>query len=248
MMYYHCMKYLKEMRMRNTFTIYLSTLFFSMMSFFSNAYATDCYSSSPNLENQKDAYYNLDDVEPLSNQEQNEISGFLKKITGKYKGNITFIDCIGSDSAPETLTRKAKVVVENYQSNNGTLTFNAKINDTKNRIKSADSFTLFGDVPVFDYQLIDENHIVFSEKFRRTNKNKNLVKSSPISNTNSIINKASTDITDKTFNIQPTTIKNRSSRLTETIFDLLLVNGGFTLTKSFYINGVFAGEERWQLN
>lgn len=217
------------------------------------AIAKDCYEKSPNWTASDDTYYDLDKTVTLTNEEQNKVNNLFNKVTGKWKGNITYIECRGPDSAPETKMRKGLVTAQIKSATKNSLAIEAHFNYIKDRIKQSESIELLGNSPVFTFKFIDDDHLSFSEKYRRMNVKKTkkiTTENTASSNTETIINKTSGDtnaVKDSVFQVAKDS-KNRTSRITESIYEINLKANTLTFTRSSYTNGVYTGEELWVLN
>lgn len=227
--------------------LFLSSLLLSVSIFSNSVVASTCYESSPNLEDQKDNYYDLEDTVELSHTQKDQLKRLLSSLKGKWEGQSFYLECRGPDRAPKTTTSNAAVKAKANLTSSTRLSVKAEKNYLNNRIKKSDNFTLPNIKNLYHFEFTARNTLVFSEKYRRSN-NLNIkpVKAKTSSNTTTIVDKVrhSGPITYKIVK----TKKKLSSRLVETIYELRFMNSSLILTRSYYNNGVYIGEELWRLN
>lgn len=220
--------------------------------FCANAAAGDCYEKSPNLINIGSEYYNLENTTTLSAEEKQRANNLFTKINGEWKGEATILECSGPDNAPKTKISKATVRLKANFTSNGSLNLNANKSYIKERLNRPESLVLLSDTPFFEFEFISNDHFIFYEKFRRMNLGSNKIKipkGTSSSNTETIINKANDDTNaakDSVYQV-PKIKKNRISRITETSYDIHIDVNILNFTRIFYTNGVYIGEEQWQL-
>jgi hypothetical protein len=214
------------------------------------AYADNikCYEPSPNLSALGDTYYDLEKTSILSNDEKNRINAFFSALAGKWKGDARTIECRGPDSAPLIKMRDAVLTAQAHLDSMISLSIDANKHYLEESIKKSELLSLLGNTPVFGLEFIDDNHLVFSEKYRRLNKPVQKPNPNASSSTlTTIINK----ITGNTKTDSATTKvpeARKLSRVTETIYNLSFENGLLMVSRSYYTNGVFTGADLWQLS
>lgn len=221
-------------------------LLLSLFAFSNSAIAEACYKQSPNLVSAGDEYYDFDNIQTLSNEEKDKLSRLLKRLSGKWRGTSIIADCFGPDNASEKKLKHAVIKIDTQQDSNGNLSVNLNQKIIEDRVNSSEILTLLMPSNTFYFSFISNNHLVFSEKYRRRNYAKKIASSIASSNTISIINKNNLNIT--TSSSTPKSKKSRTStRLIEVIYELSLDNGVFTLLRAYYANGVYTGEEKWSM-
>lgn len=237
----------KEMSMATASNIFLTTLLLSASIFSNSALASACYEPSPNLDDQEQDYYNLEDTVKLSNTQKNQLQRLLGSLTGKWEGHSYYIECRGPDRAPRTVVSNTGIKAKTNLTSSIRLSVNAEKHYIQKRIKKSDNFTLPNLKNVYHFEFTGKNTLLFSEKYRRSNTlNTKPIKAKASSN--------ATTIVDKVRNSGPTTYKvirtkkKLSSRLAETIYEVTFTNNSLTLTRSYYNNGAYIGEELWRLN
>lgn len=226
-----------------TAILLLGTIFFA-----SHASATDCYALSPNLVDAEDKYYDLENTNTLSAKEKKSVNNFFRNLTGKWKGKATLTECSGPDSAPRIKTRHAVLTLKANLASNGSLSLSADKDYQKERVSRPENLALLSNAPLFEYEFINDNHFVFFERLRRMNIGSGKVvipKNAASSNTQTVLNKTSV-INDAVYQV-PKVKKNKTSRITETRYDVNLTAGRFIFTRAYYTNGVYTGEEQWTL-
>lgn len=203
-----------------------SVLVFSILSIISShAIAIECYTPSPNLTSLGDEYYGLD-TPVLSNEIQNKLNGLFRAMVGQWKGHMQQHECSGPDNAPRTISRSASVTATARLSSMVGLEVNAEKHDIENRIKSLEQLSLIGSAPTFNLKFVSDNRVVFSERYRKLNQ---------------VVKK------EKTANQTTEPVKLKTSRITETIYEIEANGGSIDLARRYYINSVYIGEERWQM-
>lgn len=231
--------------MRYSPTVVIAML--ALLSSFAYADNTVCYEPSPNLNASGDAYYDLDSTSVLSDDEKNRLNTFFNALAGSWKGDARTIECSGPDSAPRIKSHDAIIAAQAQMDSTIGLSINAKKHYLEQGIKKSDPISLLGKTPVFDFAFTDDNHLIFSEKYRRLNKPANKPKPNvSSSNLSTIINKMTGNTkTESTTTKAPETRK--LSRMTETIYNVTLDNNALLISRSYYTNGVFTGADLWEL-
>jgi hypothetical protein len=239
----------KETGMIKTSKFFFTTLLLSTFVFTNEVAASECYAPSPNLEKLGDKYYDFDDIKTFSDEEKDKLSRLFYNLSGKWKGKSIIVDCFGPDSAPEKKLKNAIIKTENQKNANGSLTINLNQKILEDRVNHSEVVTLLDPTNIFEFEFLSDNHLIFSEKYRRANYAKKVTANAASSNTETIIDKTSSDTkTVINTSTQPSKkVNNRSSRLIEIINEITLDNGTFTLIRSYYTNGVYTGEEAWSL-
>lgn len=206
---------------------YVSTLLLSILTVMSShALAIECYAPSPNLVALADDYYGLEKPEPLSYADNNKINALFRAIAGNWKGDMQHFECRGPDRAPRIISHTATVTAKAKLTSEMGLAINAEKNNLKSRTKRPEHFTLIGNTPTFDLRFINDNHVVFAERYRRLNQ----------------VGKK-----EKPNAQQNKPAKQKTSRITETIVEIELHSGALHFVRSYYTNGVYIGEEHWQM-
>ena len=215
---------------------------FGMLSMMiSHATAAECYMPSPNITRLGDDYYALDKQPPLSNEENNQINILFDAIAGEWKGDMQYLECRGPDSAPLVTTRTASITANMKLSSIIGLDIHAQKLDIENRIIRPEHVALIGNTPVFDLEFYDSHHIVFAERYRRLNQIGK--KEQPTKPTT----KPTTKPADKKPVKPAEPVKQKTSRITETIYEVRLNGGSLYLARFYYTNGVYVGEESWHM-
>jgi len=145
-------------------------LYLSMYT--SAALATDCNERSPNFSADNDEYYDLDANKELTNNEKKEFGKLLKKLSGKWKGSLVHLECKGSIKNSRRIIQEADVDANIRNSSNNIFHMDYEAHYLKVRRSSLKKLKTLGQDTIFTYELKDENNIVFSEKYRRTNANR----------------------------------------------------------------------------
>ncbi len=231
--------------MRYAPIVVIATL--ALLSNFAYADYAVCYEPSPNLSTFGDAYYDLENTSVLSEEDKNRINAFFNALTGNWKGEARTIECRGPDSAPQMKSNDAIITAQAQMNSTIALSINASKHYVEQGIKKSDPVSLLGNTSVFDFEFADDNHLVFSEKYRRLNRPvKKPNSNATSSNLSTIINKITGNTkTENTTTKVPETRK--LSRITETVYNVKLQNNTFTLSRSYYTNGVFTGADLWTL-
>ncbi|MFW5432041.1 MAG: hypothetical protein ACKE5M_07040 [Methylophilaceae bacterium] len=205
--------------------LFFTTLLLGAFIFSNNVVAKECYEPSPNLVNLNDEYYNLDETIKLSNEDKDTLNNFFRSATGKWKGTSQHIECRGPDRAPRKIVKNAIVKAKAKLASRTQLTINAEKDYTEERVKKSDNFTLLNLKNTYNLAFPGNNSLVLSEKYRRANN----------------YQANSKDTKNKTTKI-------RTSRLSETIYEISSSTNALTLTRLYYTNGVYVGEETWFMN
>ena len=241
--------------MRHVLIIVITML--TLLSHVTYANVLDCYAPSPNLTTFGDVYYDLENTSVLSDETKNKINTFFGALAGQWKGNAQAIECSGPDRAPQIKSSDVTITARARIDSVMGLSVNANKHYVQENIKKSELLALLGNLAVFNVELTDDHHLVFSEKYRRMNTP--LKKQNPnatSSNLKTIINKitgntkaenTTTENTAKETTTTKTPEAKRLSRITETIFNIILENNNLMISRSYYINGVFTGAELWQL-
>lgn len=239
----------KGTRMYKALKLLLTALLLNTAFFANYAIASECYEPSPNLENLGDKYYDFDNIKTFSDEEKDKLTSFFNQLTGKWKGKSVLIDCFGPDNAAEKKYRNASIKTDHQRNANGGLTINVNQKMIEDSVNLSESVTLLEPSNTFEFEFISDNHLTFSEKFRRSNFAKKINTNVATSNTQTIINKIKSNITNVVSTSKPKTkeAQKTQTRLIEIIYDIKLDNGTLTLLRSYYTNGVFTGEEAWSM-
>ena len=211
--------------------IFLCTIFFSK-----SVIAASCYDPSPNLAYQADEYYDLEKAITLSNEEQNQIKSLFEQLSGKWTGQGTHSECYGPDSAPDERINQVKLKLKTESNNALHIAFNTEIENTDNGITRQERMDLIGPNPIFSFEAITDNHIVFSEKYRTATGvlKPNKKPSTSDKNTNqSEVEKQK---------------KKRFTRLVENVYEIKLMDNQLHFIKYYYINGVYVAKDDWLLD
>lgn len=144
----------------------IKSLFLCAIFMTNTVIAATCYDPSPNLADQADEYYNLEKAITLSNAEQNQIKSIFEQLRGNWSGQGTHTECYGSDSAPDERVSQVKLKLKTESNNALHIAFNTEIKNTDNGITRQERIDLIGPNPIFSFEAIADNHIVFSEKYR----------------------------------------------------------------------------------
>lgn len=241
--------------MRYSFIIVTAML--SLLSHVAHADNVACYAPSPNLSAFGDAYYDLENTSELSDEAKNSINAFFNTLAGQWRGDARTIECRGPDRAPIVQSHDATISAQAHLNNMTSLSIDAKKHDIDKGIKQSETLALLGNTAIFNLEFVGDSHLIFSEKYRRLNKP--VSKADPKATTSTlrnILNKitgnnktddttSNNSTTDSTKKKAPET--RRSSRITETIYDVILENNVLIVSRSYYTNGVFTGGDLWQL-
>ncbi|HSR01560.1 MAG TPA: hypothetical protein VLM20_02100, partial [Methylophilaceae bacterium] len=111
-------------------------------------------------------YYNLEKAIALSNDEQNKIKSLFEELRGSWSGQGTHTECFGPDSAPEERTSNVKLNLKTESNNALHIAFITEIKNMDNGITRQERINLIGKNPIFSFDAIANNHIIFSEKYR----------------------------------------------------------------------------------
>ena len=232
--------------MRYSFIIVTAML--SLLSHVAHADNVACYAPSPNLSAFGDAYYDLENTSELSDEAKNSINAFFNTLAGQWRG---------PDRTPIVQSHDATISAQAHLNNMTSLSIDAKKHDIDKGIKQSETLALLGNTAIFNLEFVGDSHLIFSEKYRRLNKP--VSKADPKATTSTlrnILNKitgnnktddttSNNSTTDSTKKKAPET--RRSSRITETIYDVILENNVLIVSRSYYTNGVFTGGDLWQL-
>lgn len=212
--------------------ILFALLLFSLTPFVNSAFASECYDQSPNLATLDTQYYEFDAIKTFSRSEQRQLKQLFKRLSGNWQGQAVQIDCFGPDNASEKRYKNATIKAKNKTFSNGQLEIRHTKRVIEDRVNTSEIMTLLDTTNVYTFEFLSDNHITFSEKYRRGN--------ASIANNKKVTKKqvAKKKDSDK---------KRYGSRLIEIIYDLELNHGAFTLLRTFYTNGVYTGEEKWTM-
>ncbi len=128
--------------------------------------AASCYDPSPNLGDQGDEYYNLEEAITLSNDAQNQIKSLFEQLRGRWSGQGTHMECFGPDSAPEERISNIKLNLKTESNDSLHIAFNTEIKNSDNGVTTSERIDLIGQNPIFSFDAVANNHIIFSEKYR----------------------------------------------------------------------------------
>lgn len=239
----------KEQSMYKALKLLLTALLLNTVFFANYAVASECYEPSPNLETLGEKYYDFDNIKTFSSEEKDKLTTFFNNLSGKWKGKSILIDCFGPDDAPEKKYRNA-IIKSNHQRNaNGSLTINVNQKMVEDNVNLSENITILEPSNIFEFEFISDNHLTYSEKFRRANFAKKVNTNAPSSNTQTIINKIKSNITNavSTSKPKPKEAQKAQTRLIEIIYDIKLDSDNLTLRRAYYTNGVYTGEETWSM-
>lgn len=130
------------------------------------ALAAACYTPSPYLESQGDAYYDLDETVPLSDADQLKLADFLKTLSGKWYGVLTSMRCMGPDSAPRQLVKSAELSIKAEAMPNQQLRLQAEKHFLEARIRKIERLDLLPNTHFYAIAL-NRYQLTFSERYRR---------------------------------------------------------------------------------
>lgn len=231
--------------MQQILQTFIQATVIALILFSQQALATDCYEQSPNFDDQ---YYNLEDKATLSYDEKNALRQFLNSIRGRWAGQMQYIECRGPDSAPRIITKTATLTTKNKFSNNGSISAQAEKTYTEERIKKLETLNLMGNNNVFNFAIEPGSQVTFSEKYRRQNNvQPKIDKTKPSSNNQTIIDKTS-NTSRQVITTYQKEKKKKTSRITETIYDMTLNGSQLIISRAYYTNGVYTGQEIWRLS
>jgi len=195
------------------------TLIMSALLFSQSALARDCYEQSPNYN---ETYFDLEETAKLTKAQAEQIKATLAALKGEWEGESIAIDCWGPDNAAYTSSNNSNIKLKAKVASNSSLSINAQKHNVERRIKQVEIVNLLGSPQVFDFSFSNNGtDFAFSEKFRRLNNNGNK--------------------NEKTNRLQ-------NSRLNEIIYEVNPGKGTFKLTRYFYTNGVYIGEDQWSMH
>ncbi len=198
--------------------------------------AASCYDPSPNLVDQGDEYYNLEEAITLSNDAQNQIKSLFEQLRGNWIGQGTHSECYGSDSAPDERINQVKLKLKTESNNALHIVFNTEIKNIDNGITRQERINLIGKNPIFSFETMTDNHIVFSEKYRTST---GVLKQNK---------KPSTTEKNSTPSENEKQKKKRFTRLVENVYEIKLINNRLLFIKYYYINGVYVAKDDWLLD
>lgn len=227
----------------------VTILLLSTAAFANLAAAEDCYAPSPNLIEAESDYYNLDNTSTLSPGEKQRVNSLFRTLAGKWKGKATLTECSGPDSAPRINTRHAVLTLKANLTSNGSLNLSADKDYQEERVNRPENLALLSNTPLFEYEFINDTHFVFFERLRKMNIGSGKViipKNAASSNTQTVLNKTGA-INDAVYQVKNVK-KNKTSRITETRYDVKLTANRFIFARAYYTNGVYTGEEQWTLS
>lgn len=223
----------------------LKAISIGLLLFSHQVLATNCYEQSPYFG---EDYYNLENAERLTFQQKNDLSQFLSSMGGRWEGHLQYIECRGPDSAPRTIVKHAKLNAKNKYNAQGGLSMQVEKNYTDESIKKLETLNLIGNGNIFNFDISPNTQLTYSEKYRRQN---NVApkadKTKPSSNNQTIIDKTA-DANKQVITTYQKEKKKKTSRITETIYDITFNSGLLTITRAYYTNGVYTGKEIWQLS
>jgi len=214
----------------------------SAFIFSTSAAAEECYKPSPNLLSAEDEYYNLDDTVKLSNAQHKQLKAFFRSIKGQWKGELAYRECRGPDRAPRIKTRSATISAKTTLTSPEQVAITAQKSYIENRTKKRESFPLFNVKNIYDVHFPDPNTLVFSEKYRRSNNYATPSQSKTVKPSIAQAKKYKNPVEVRT---QSQLARTKTSRFTETIYEVTSNNNTLSLLRSYYANGVYIGEERW---
>lgn len=146
------------------------TMLLSMLIYTKNVSAKDCYEKSPNLTTLKDKYYDVDTVKVLSDIEKTKLENLFDKIKGKWEGESTYTECKGPDRAPRKESKNSAIVVKIKSNSIDNLLIVAK-KSYPNNITKYDGLELLGDLRISEFNFLNDNSLVFSERAFKKNDN-----------------------------------------------------------------------------
>lgn len=196
------MPYLK---FKHSITLLILSLCFTNMAF-----ANDCYHQSPQLVALADRYYDLEKTHVLTSKDKADLAIFLDKLKGQWQGHAMNTQCVGPEKLPRIKQATKTINADATLLPNGHLRIRASKFDAKGKINRGERLNLLDMNHVFYFVFSDDNHLTFSERFRRKN-------------------------------------TNQSFRLTEVLYDIIVMDNALTLQRVYYTNGVLTGSETWDL-
>ena len=145
-------------------------MLFCALIYFNNAMAKDCYEKSPNFVALKDKYYDLDTTKELTRADKTKLNKLFDKIEGKWEGDLTVTECTGPDRAPRKKIINGSIVVKIKPGTNDNFLIAAKKSYPDNTIKY-DGIEILGDMKIFDFDFLNDNELVFTERNVMKNNN-----------------------------------------------------------------------------
>jgi len=129
-----------------------------------NVFATNCDEKSPNFVKQGDLYFDIKEVDPLSNKQKAKLLKLFSSFKGKnLTGTETIIECIGSTKK----TLHNEIVTANIlQSSDAGLTINIESYNKKKKVTYNDVLTYLGANNVYHLNELSTNKLVVSYKLR----------------------------------------------------------------------------------
>ena len=149
----------------------LVALILCLTSLSGNAQTLNCYEKSPNYANLGDDYFNLEDPRTLSDKDREMLDALYSKIEGNWEGEITEIECKGPDRNPRMEYNNYELNADITPSTNGGLTIKATKYETIKKIKKGLTINLLDNTHTFEFKFAADNHLIFSERYRRRNAN-----------------------------------------------------------------------------
>lgn len=148
----------------------VTTMLFSMLIYTNAVTAMECYEKSPNLIILKDKYFDIDSVKTLSDEEKSKLNSLFDRIQGEWKGESTYTECTGPDRDPRKKSTNATITVKIKSNSNDNLLMVAKKSYINNTTKY-DGLELLGDLRIFEFNFLNDNSLVFSERAIKKNNN-----------------------------------------------------------------------------
>lgn len=230
--------------MFKSFNIAPTIILLGTLVFTHHAIANECYEPSPNLD---DDYYRLESTDTITDSEKKLLYQFFQNISGKWRGQLLQTECRGPDRAPRTIKKTARLTTKNSLNSQGELSIQVEKHFTAKRIKKLETVTLLGKRNIFNLD-IRTQQLIFADKYRQINQvQPKADKTKPSSNNETIIDKSKEDAQKEIVTNYEKEERNKTSRLTEVIYDIELNTNQLTIARAYYTNGVYTGQERWTL-
>jgi len=119
-----------------------------------SATAIECNQQSPNYIKEGDAYFDIPQADPLSSQQQAEISRLFSAFQGRrLKGNGTVTECFGPEKSPRMVVTQEDISAEIQKLSGGKLVIGFEVSNRKKKVSHNETLKLFGDKN--QYQLIE---------------------------------------------------------------------------------------------
>ena len=156
---------------RFSYSANIAVLIFGISSFGNNVHALSCYEKSPNYVNLADEYFNLESPRYLSDKDKEMLNTLYSKIEGKWEGELQEIECKGPDSNPRMEYDNYELNAEISPTSNAGLTIRAEKYNVTQKIRKGTTVTLLNNTPTFEFNFVTDDHLIFSDRYRRRNVN-----------------------------------------------------------------------------